>query len=75
MRELDIDKQTASYYAGSLINSPPKPYIQDKTKREEIIKALSEKRGKDYREILYLSYLRWNLSRNMYESGFSEYAI
>ena len=65
-----LDIQDVKYHAGLAQNSLPKQYIEDEKKRSETIQFLSEKRGKDYREILFLSYLRGTLSKDMYESAF-----
>ena len=68
--ELMLDIQDVKYHAGLAQNSLPKQYIEDEKKRSETIRDLSEKRGKDYREILFLSYLSGRLSQDMYESAF-----
>lgn len=66
-----IKASEVSYFCGRYTNSPPKKYIRDDEKREDEIKRLSNARGKSYKEILYLNYLRGNLTQEAYESAFN----
>jgi len=65
-----IKTSEVSYFCGRYTNSPPKKYIKDIEKREEEIEKLSKARGKSYKEILYLNYLRGNLIQEDYNSAF-----
>lgn len=68
-----ITTYNVKYYCGLFSNSPNgwKYFIKDSEKREAEIKRLSEKRGKSYKDIVYLSYLRGNLTKELYNSAFN----
>lgn len=68
--KLHIPVNYVKYHAGELTNSLPKEYIENEEKRKEAIKQLSEKRGKSYKEIIYLSLLQKRLQKDLYESAF-----
>lgn len=67
---LSCGLNTVRYYIWQLSNSPPKPYISDKAKREMEIEKLKSLRGKTYKQIIYLKYLTGATSKEVYESAF-----
>lgn len=68
--KLNITKSEVSYWCGRFAHSPPKKYIKDEKARASEILRLNQKKGKEYKEIIYLGYLRGSLTKEQYESAF-----
>lgn len=71
MDRLNLPKSEVSYFCGEFINSREKPYIKNDEKRNTEIDKLKIKRNKSYKEIIYLSYLQWRISKSLYSSAFT----
>ena len=68
---MGVKTKEIGYYVGKFAHSPPKRYIKDNDLREAEIFKLSNARGKSYKEILFLSYLRGKITQEAYESAFN----
>lgn len=66
-----VNAQAIRYYIGwNSSSSVPPPFIRNDELRMKRIEDLKNKKWKSYDEILYLNYLKWDLSKDLFESSY-----